>query len=299
VMPLRWRARRPSNTAVRRRVHPLRPAGECAAPDTAVPASTRLALLAKGGGCMPAIRFWGAAAHGDWEPRLEALLRTRHTCVTVARPPGQTRPPSISTRRTLHLTPSGPPPRRRAQRANSNALPPFLFPHAARTQARAAARRRRAARAARALERCKPPSSDFSSPFSKVRPTHPRARLGACARAAAYTPLCFAARGLCSRWEPVRSRIRLCVAVQGYRGRSLTTCDQPYPSLAVRAGCSDLASHLAADEDARVVAGAVLSTYCARSWRDSALRHGRDAQPRWRVPCIVFLQQRRSRDGDG
>ena len=41
MMPLRWRARKPNNTAARRRVHPLRPAKECAAPDTAVLASTR------------------------------------------------------------------------------------------------------------------------------------------------------------------------------------------------------------------------------------------------------------------
>ena len=189
MMPLRWRARRPSNTAARRRVHPLRPAGECAAPDTAVPASTRLALLARGGGRVPARRFWGAAARRDWEPASLAsrctLADTSH--VTVARPPGQTRPPSISTRRTLHLNPSGPPPRRRAQRANSNApLPPFLIPHAARTQARAAAHACRAARAERGSNASSHPAPSLSSPFLQgAPPPHTRARLGACARSAA------------------------------------------------------------------------------------------------------------------
>ena len=118
-----------------------------------------------------------------------ALAAAGHACdtshVTVARPPGQTRPLYTSTRRTLHLNPSGPPPRRRAQRANSNApLPPFLFPHAARTQARAAARAHRARRAR--LKRFKPPSSESFQTFSpRCAPSHTRARLSACARAAA------------------------------------------------------------------------------------------------------------------
>ena len=103
------------------------------------------------------------------------------------RPPGQTRPPSISTRRTLHLNPSGPPPRRRAQRANSNApLPPFLIPHAARTQARAAAHACRAARAERGSNASSHPAPSLSSPFLQgAPPPHTRARLGACARSAA------------------------------------------------------------------------------------------------------------------
>ena len=186
MMPLRWRARRPSNTAARRRVHPLRSAGERAALDTAVLASTRLALLARGGGRVPATRFWGAAARGDWEPRLEARLRTRRAHATVARPaPARPNPPALLQARADRFitTPrsSGPPPRRLAQRAHSNALPPFLFPHAARTQARAAARARRAR--ARTLQTIQ--LRVVLVLFPGCAPPHARTRLGACARAAA------------------------------------------------------------------------------------------------------------------
>ena len=77
---------------------PLEAHLECAARDTAVPASTRLALLARGGGCMPATRFWGAAARGDWEPRLEARLR--HVTRDHG-PPARPNPPALQGGPTL------------------------------------------------------------------------------------------------------------------------------------------------------------------------------------------------------
>ena len=79
----------PSNTAARRRVHPLRCTGGCAAPDTAVPASTRLALQARGGGHVSATRLFGRgrARRRGASPR-GTLADTSH----VVRPPGQTRP---------------------------------------------------------------------------------------------------------------------------------------------------------------------------------------------------------------